>query len=38
MLLPITEGNTVQALALPLAVAHEAARALVRFVADALRH
>lgn len=36
--LPMMEGNTVQALTLPLAVAPEAARALVRFVADALRH
>ncbi len=35
--LPIAEGDTVQALTLPLAVAPEAARALVRFVADALR-
>jgi DNA-binding transcriptional LysR family regulator len=36
--LPIPEGDTVQALTLPLAVAPEAARALVRFVADALPH
>ena len=34
--LPIPEGDTVQALTLPLAVAPEAARALVRFVAEAL--
>ena len=33
--LPIPEGDTVQALTLPLAVAPEAARALVRFVRDA---
>lgn len=32
--LPIPEGDTVQALTLPLAVAPEAARALVRFVAE----
>lgn len=35
--LPIPEGDTVQALTLPLAVAPEAARALVRFVADVRR-
>ncbi len=35
--LPIPEGDTVQALTLPLAVAPEAARALVRFVADAVQ-
>ncbi len=35
--LPITEGSTVQALTLPLAVAPEAARVLARFVADALQ-
>jgi DNA-binding transcriptional LysR family regulator len=34
--LPIPEGDTVQALTLPLAVAPEAARALVRFVAESL--
>lgn len=35
--LPIPEGDTVQALTLPLAVAPEAARALVNFVIDAAR-
>lgn len=34
--LPIAEGDTVQALTLPLPLAGDSARALVRFVADAL--
>ncbi len=34
--LPVTVGNAVQALTLPLAVAPESARVLVRFVRDAL--